>query len=231
MRPRHLQPMKVTNSRTHTCSLTLLSVALLALPLGTSGQTATTKPAAYECSGLEGAALTSCRDLNAAAANSAAITTNQRTSHDCSGMTGGSLTTCMDLNGQLTPALPNGSGVGPSLPVPSGSTTGQSQTLPSGAMAGQVPMIPSGTMAGQAQPLAGTGQVVTPLSSGANPVDRSTGSAAVPDLRAPDGGNVPPPSDRIVPLTEGSKTTSAAPAAAMPARAGGTSRSPPASAK
>ena len=219
MRPKHVQPLKATNSRTHACSLTLLSVALLGLPLGASGQTATTKPAAYECSGLEGAALTSCRNLNAAAANSAAITTNPRTSHDCSGMTGGSLTTCLDLNGQLPQAVPNSSGAGQSLPLPSGSTAGQSQTLPSGSTAGQAP------------PLAGTGQVVTPLPSGNTPGDRSAGSTALPDLRAPEGVNVPPPSDKIVPITEGSRTPSAAPVAPVPAPASASNRSAPASAR
>src|ERR1700681_4924485 len=57
------------------------------------------KAVPYDCFGLEGVALRSCIDLNAAAAN--AGNDNPSTSHDCGGMTGAALATCRELNGEI----------------------------------------------------------------------------------------------------------------------------------
>jgi hypothetical protein len=83
-------------------SLRALSVALSCVagiaisqtiaPLGTA------KRADYDCSGLDGAALTSCRQLNAAAAGGALIIPDAALSStdDCAGMSGAALSTCRD---------------------------------------------------------------------------------------------------------------------------------------
>src|ERR1700676_173601 len=57
------------------------------------------KTVPYDCFGLEGVALRSRIDLNAAASNAGNNTPS--TSHDCGGMTGAALATCRELNGEI----------------------------------------------------------------------------------------------------------------------------------
>src|ERR1700674_4059636 len=68
------------------------------------------KAVPYDCFGLEGVALRSCIDLNAAAAN--AGNNAPSTSHDCGGMTGAALTTCRELNGEIVAPPMNSSNPG-----------------------------------------------------------------------------------------------------------------------
>src|SRR5450631_4431777 len=101
-------------SRSHTnravFSLRQLGVALLAVAGTAMAQTpapvGTSTPAEYDCSGLEGVALTSCRQLNAAAVGGALVNSNASPTHDCAGMSGATLATCRDLNGQLVVPVP-----------------------------------------------------------------------------------------------------------------------------
>jgi hypothetical protein len=97
------------------------------------GQTAApvgvAKPAEYDCSGLEGVALTSCRQLNAAAVQGAIVRSggSPNSTHDCAGMIGAALAICRDLNGQVAiPVTTSGAGAT--------ATTGVSNPIaPSGA--------------------------------------------------------------------------------------------------
>jgi hypothetical protein len=118
--PRHAD--RFGNRRFCAATRGTLACALLAATgIGLAQTTApvgVTKPAEYECSGLEGVALSNCKDLNAASANSAATpkaTPPANATHDCSDMTGSALATCLELNGQkATPAraaTDNGSAV------------------------------------------------------------------------------------------------------------------------
>ena len=122
------------------------------------------KPAEYDCAGLEGPALTSCRDLNAAAIKGAMVRpgTAPHSTHDCFGMSGAALATCLDLNGQLPAgtaatvgggsmggtttgtALSNGLGV---AQPPSGNALvpGAATPIPQQTTGGTNPVTPRGT--------------------------------------------------------------------------------------
>jgi hypothetical protein len=67
-----------------------------------------TKPAAYDCGGLEGVALRHCRELNAAAASRATEKTGASTgtTNNCADLTGAALSACRNLNGQVDAHLP-----------------------------------------------------------------------------------------------------------------------------
>jgi len=149
-------------------ALVMFGAALLAVAGTTAGQTTTpigvTKPAEYDCAGLEGAPLTSCRELNAAAIRGAMSRsgTVSNSTHDCLGMSGAALATCLDLNGQRPAgtaatvgggaiggattgtALPNGPGV---AQPPSGNTLmpGTTLPIPQQTTGGTNPVTPSGS--------------------------------------------------------------------------------------
>ncbi len=98
--------------RLRAATLGVLAGVLLAVIGDGVAQTATpvgvTKAAEYECSGLEGVALSNCKELNASAASGAATlrAPPANATHDCADMTGSALATCLDLNGQrVTPAV------------------------------------------------------------------------------------------------------------------------------
>jgi hypothetical protein len=115
------------------------------------------KAVPYDCFGLEGVALRSCIDLNAAAANAGNNTPS--TSHDCGGMTGAALATCRELNGEIVAPPMNSSNPG----VYGG--YGTPGYVAPGMAPGNVPP------AGNANPATGTGS-----SSGSNPTSLSPGS-------------------------------------------------------
>ena len=108
-----MKPVRHIDRRVRAATLGTLACALLGVTGSSVAQTAApvgvTKPAQYECSGLEGVALSNCKDLNAAAANGAAAlnaTAPGNATHDCADMTGSALATCLDLNGQkAAPAM------------------------------------------------------------------------------------------------------------------------------
>ncbi len=132
---------------------------LLGVALCISGAASAQAPKAapYDCFGLEGVALRSCMDLNAAARNAGNNTPS--TSHDCGGMTGAALATCRELNGEI---------VAP--PTNSYSPGGYgSYGTPAYAAPGMAPgNVPPTT---NANPATGTGS-----SSGSNPTSLSPGS-------------------------------------------------------
>jgi hypothetical protein len=111
-----MQPTQSLRSQTHrVLSLRRLGVALVAVAGTAMGQMAApvgvAKPAEYDCSGLEGVALTSCRQLNAAAIKGAVARSDGslNATHDCADMSGAALATCRELNGQLaTPVTTSG---------------------------------------------------------------------------------------------------------------------------
>jgi hypothetical protein len=151
-----------------------LGVTLFAFSGTAMSQTAapvgTVTAAQYDCSGQEGPALTSCKQLNAAALRGAMVSQDpsRNPTHDCTGMSGASLATCRDLNGEpVSPAAvePGGSSV-PMAGVTNGAAatppgTGQPTALPLPAPTGTVPatnMTPP-----QASPsMPGDGQVAPP---------------------------------------------------------------------
>jgi hypothetical protein len=129
-----MKPTQISRSRAdRLSSLRRLAVALLAVAGAAMGQTAApvgvATSAEYDCSGLEGVALTSCRQLNAAAIQGAMVRSDgsPNFTHDCADMSGAALARCRELNGQ--PAIPvTTSGPGPTA------TTGVSNPIaPSGA--------------------------------------------------------------------------------------------------
>ena len=101
-----------------------LGVAWLVVAGTVAGQTpapiGVAKPAEYDCAGLEGPPLTSCRALNAAAISGAMVRSGSapNATHDCDGMSGAALATCLDLNRRLPvdePATTAGGGSGTAL--------------------------------------------------------------------------------------------------------------------
>src|ERR1700674_4304342 len=121
------------------------------------------KAVPYDCFGLEGVALRSCIDLNAAAANAGNNTPS--TSHDCGGMTGAALATCRELNGEIVAPPMNSSNPG----VYGG--YGTPGYVAPGMAPGNVPP------AGNTNPATGTGSGTgTGSSSGSNPTSLSPGS-------------------------------------------------------
>ena len=127
---------------------------LLGVALCMSGAASSQAPKAapYDCFGLEGVALRSCMDLNAAARNAGNNTPS--TSHDCGGMTGAALSTCRELNGEI---------VAP--PTNSYSPGGTPAYAAPGMAPGNVPPTTN------ANPATGTGS-----SNGSNPTSLSPGS-------------------------------------------------------
>jgi hypothetical protein len=94
------------------CTFGLLIVAGLAMGQ-TTAPVGITKPAEYDCSGIEGVALSNCKKLNARAARCAVLQNNasSNAAYDCAGMTGAALAACLDLNA-------------PEVPVPSSDIDG-----------------------------------------------------------------------------------------------------------
>jgi len=191
------------------CGLRSTSVALWAVAAAASAQTApigTTRPAEYDCSGLAGVALTSCRQLNADAVKGATLHNDAsvNTTHDCAGMTGGALATCRDLNGAPNavapgvagaggayggvPSLPTGSQVVPSQPADGTTANTATQTttlIPQQTTGGTNPITPSGTGAmattGGANPITPSGTGAMGTTGGTNPIVPSgTGTTAGP---------------------------------------------------
>jgi len=149
-------------------------IAVVCLAAPAAAQTApvhgTATPAEYECSGLEGVALSNCTNLNAAAAQSAVTKPDgpSNESHDCADMTGASLSTCMELNGQRVQAPPSGASSGNMYPLweGQGSSTGSN-------VGAQGTAVPNSNTNGT--PLSG-GSGNTDNSSGNNPTSLSGGS-------------------------------------------------------
>jgi hypothetical protein len=161
---------RLDSRRVRAPTLGALACVLLAATGYGVAQTATpvgvTKPAEYECSGLEGVALSNCKALNAAAVDGAATLRSASPSnatHDCSDMTGSALAICLDLNGQkVSPAVTdNGSAMqsppgGEQSGAASGANAAGTQTgtdansiAPRGGMnsgnAGTATTLPAGT--------------------------------------------------------------------------------------
>ena len=99
-------------------ALALLVVAGTAMSQ-TTAPVGTTKPAAYDCSGIEGVALANCKQLNTAAVQCAMLKNNSpsNSTHDCSGMTGAALATCLDLNGRAVQTYSPDAGGATSRPL------------------------------------------------------------------------------------------------------------------
>jgi hypothetical protein len=201
-------------------SLSTLGVALLAVAGTAMGQSnlprGTARPAEYACSGLEGVALTSCRQLNEAAIQGASIKSNSSVSptHDCAGMSGGALATCRDLNGQ--PAMPDGGSAnsGSSLSSATGTTmpdgTALNQSPVPQRTTGNSPSITSPGAAGAANGL-NDGIALQPPGMQAP----ATSGLLRDPVTSPGNGQVSRPTDRIVPLNsaappKGAGTTSTA---------------------
>jgi hypothetical protein len=181
-----------------------LGVALFAFSGIAMSQTAapvgTVTAAQYDCSGQEGPALTSCKQLNAEALRGALVSQDpsRNPTHDCTGMSGASLATCRDLNGEPvspTTVAPGGS----SVPM-AGVTNGAAGTA-SGA-ASQPTALPLP---------ATTGTVPAPATNMTPPP--MTPPPASPGM--PGNGQVSPPSDRIEPV--GPASTGVIQPAALPA--------------
>jgi hypothetical protein len=185
-------------------SLRRLGIALLAIAgtamAQTSAPVGTTKPAEYDCDGLEGVALTSCRQLNAAAVGGALVKSTGSANYDCAGMSGASLTTCRDLNGQIAVPAPgangasgvaNGAGSVTNAPVtalPGTSTVTQSAPgnapaqgavtpIPQQTSGGTNSITPSGTgsteTTGGTNSIAPSGTGATATTGGSNPISPS----------------------------------------------------------
>lgn len=118
-----------------------IATALLMVAGSAMSQTAVpagnSKPAEYSCSGLEGVALTSCRQLNAAAVGGAIVTpgTARGRNYDCAGMSGSALATCRDLNGEIAVPAASDGGVGSSSSASVDSA--RDSAIPGGAIAPQ----------------------------------------------------------------------------------------------
>lgn len=145
------------------CGAALLVVAGTAAAQ-TTAPIGVAKPAEYDCAGLEGAPLTRCRELNAAAVRGAMVRsgTVPNSTHDCLGMREAALATCLDLNGQLpagTAATVGGGPVGGATngsvlsnspgvaQPPSGNTLapGTTTPIPQQTTGGTNPVTPSGS--------------------------------------------------------------------------------------
>jgi hypothetical protein len=212
MKPTHTPHSHVNR----VLSLRRLGVALLVVASTAMGQTTApvgiAKPAAYDCSGLAGVALTSCRQLNAAAVEGAAVRSDgsSNNSHDCAGMSGAALATCRELNGQ--PAIP-GMGAagansgGPAVYGGGSNTTATGSTLPYGSTGtqsttgntaapslGATTPIPQQTTGGT-NPITPSGTGATATTGGTNPITPSgTGATATTggsNPIAPSGTGVP----------------------------------------
>jgi hypothetical protein len=183
--------------------LSKLSAALLAVvAVAAVGQTTVpvgvTKPAAYDCNGLEGVALTHCRQLNAAAVSGALVRPEVADSqtHDCAGMSGAALATCRDLNGQSAAPVAGANGAGTagvdSVPAPTGAPSTSGAATPSSgnqpAPAESLPGSPT-----QLRIVPGNGQVspptdrivpMTPAAGGASPPEATSGGTAAGGAKA-----------------------------------------------
>ena len=75
--------------------------------IATSGS-ALAQSGPYDCSGVEGVALSHCRALNAAAARRATEQTGSPTGarNNCTDLTGAALSSCRDLNGEVVRTVP-----------------------------------------------------------------------------------------------------------------------------
>jgi hypothetical protein len=195
-----------------------LGVAMFALSSVAMGQAAPPPSAAtvapYDCSGQEGPALTSCRQLNADALKGARVSQDpsRNRTHDCSGMSGSSLATCRDLNGE--PVAPGGYG------VPTGGTAGGVNGY--GTAAQPAPStLQSAPATNATPPSTGTlpsATTATPATTAPLTAPPSLGSPMVPE-----NGQVPPPSDRTELV--GPASSNVMPRAAVPAiGAGGASQ-------
>jgi len=168
----------------------------------------TSKPAGYECSGMEGAALTRCLNLNAAATQNSDTRTEvpSNASHDCADMTGAALSTCMELNGQRAPATAPGNNGGAYY-----TPQGQTAPYPAGSNPNAAPSASDATTS--ATPLSG-GSGNTGNSSGSNPTGLSGGSGAT----TPAAGSNPTGS------TGGSDSTQPSSGTTTPGMSGGSGR-------
>ena len=143
------------------------------------------KTVPYDCFGLEGVALRSCIDLNAAASNAGNNTPS--TSHDCGGMTGAALATCRELNGEIVAPSMNSSnpgaygGYGTPGYVPPGMATGN---VPPATNAN--PATGTSSSSGSSPTSLSPGSGTTGSSSGSNPTGLSGGSG-----RSPSGSAAP----------------------------------------
>jgi hypothetical protein len=174
-----------------------LGVALFVFSSTALSQTAapvgTVTAAQYDCSGQEGPALTSCKQLNTEALGGALVSQDpsRNPTHDCSGMSGASLATCRDLNGEPVP---------PTAVAPGGSSV---------PMAG-VTNGAAGTVSGEAiQPTV----LPVPATTGTVPATNTMPPPASPSV--PGNGQVSPPPDRIEPV--GPASTGVIQPAALPA--------------
>jgi hypothetical protein len=202
-----MKSISVSYSRTGRV-LRQLAVALLAVTGTAMGQTAApvgvAKPAEYDCSGLAGVALTSCRQLNAGAVKGAMARSDgtSNSTHDCDGMSGAALATCRDLNGQspapgadASGAVGNGYGsAAMGMGYPGGSTGSQTTPgnsitssqgvttpIPEQTTGGTNPITPSGTgataMTGGTNPISPSGTGATATTGGTNPISLSGNGA------------------------------------------------------
>jgi hypothetical protein len=163
---------------------------LLGVALCVSGAVSAQAPKAapYDCFGLEGVALRSCMDLNAAAGNAGNNTPS--TSHDCGGMTGAALATCRELNGEIVAPPANSYNPGgyggygtPAYAAP-GMATGN---VPSSTNAN--PATGTGSSSGSNPTSLSPGSGTAGSSSGSNPTGLSGGSGRSPSGAAAPGNS------------------------------------------
>ena len=186
-----------------------LGVALFAFSGFALSQPATppgaTTAAPYDCSGQEGPALTSCKQLNAGALSGALVSQDpsRNRTHDCTGMSGSSLATCRELNGE--PASPTSV-----VPGGYGAPNGGGYGVPNGGMTGGG----AGTLSAPgAQPTALPG----PVTVGPVPATNAMPLPASPIV--PGNGQVESPSDRTEPV--GPASSNVTQPAAVPGPGGG----------
>lgn len=174
-----------------------LGVTLFALSGTAMSQTAapvgTVTAAQYDCSGQEGPALTSCKQLNAEALRGALVSQDpsRNPTHDCTGMSGASLATCRDLNGEPVP---------PTAVAPGGSNV---------PMAGVTNGAAGNASGAASQPTA----LPVPAATGMVPATNTTPPPASPSV--PGNGQVSPSPDRLEPA--GPASTGVIQPAALPA--------------
>ncbi|HWZ73594.1 MAG TPA: hypothetical protein VN326_19235 [Casimicrobiaceae bacterium] len=159
-----------------------------------AGPAVAPRSAPYDCFGMDGVALRSCMDLNAAAAYAGNNTTSA--SHDCGGMTGDALATCRELNGEIL-----------APPVNSYNPGGWYGTY---GAPGYVPPGNNPPPAGNPNPASGSGS-----SSGSNPTGLSpgsgiTGSSSGSDPTGLSGGSGKSPSSNTTAQRTSSNTNSSA---------------------
>jgi hypothetical protein len=170
-------------SRSVALGVVLASCAMLcdaqtAPDVATPGST---KPAAYDCSGLEGTPLTRCISLNAengTSSSTAASTVPSGGGHDCADMTGDALATCQALNG-AKPASAGGASA-PQLQG-QGNSSPSTATPPSVIGAGATPSSagfnPTALSSGSGATTSSSGSVPTGLSGGSGKTQLSNGTA------------------------------------------------------